>query len=65
MKVIENLPEKDEWVIFNLQLSSLYKIKYDKKNWKLIVKTLNSPDFKDIHTVNRAQLIDDAMDFAW
>ena len=65
IKKIENLPDKDQWVLFNIQLVGLYKIKYDKWNWKLIVNALNGPDFKDIQTINRAQLIDDAMDLAW
>jgi aminopeptidase N len=64
-KQIENLPDENNWVIFNIQLAGLYKIKYDKRNYKLIVKALNSPEFTDIHIINRAQLIDDAMDLAW
>ena len=64
-KKIENLPDKDHWVIFNIQLAGLYKVKYDRRNYKLIVKALNSDKFKDIHSINRAQLIDDAMDLAW
>lgn len=64
-KEIENLPDKKNWVIFNIQLAGLYKIKYDKHNYKLIVKALNGPEFKDIHIINRAQLIGDAMDLAW
>jgi aminopeptidase N len=65
MKKIENLPNKDKWVIFNIQLAGLYKVKYDRRNYKLIVKELNSDGFKEIHIINRAQLIDDAMDLAW
>jgi aminopeptidase N len=64
-KKIENLPDEKQWVIFNIQLAGLYKIKYDKTNYELIVKTLNSDDFESIHVINRAQLIDDAMDLAW
>lgn len=65
VKKIENLPDKSQWVIFNIQLAGLYKVKYDRRNYKLIVKTLNSDKFKTIHTINRAQLIDDAMALAW
>lgn len=65
IKKIENLPDKTHWVIFNIQLAGLYKIRYDRKNYKLIVKTLNSDKFDTINTINRAQLIDDAMDLAW
>lgn len=59
VKKIENLPTEKHWVIFNIQLAGLYKVKYDKANYELIVNTLNSDDFKSIHVINRAQLIDD------
>lgn len=62
-KKIENLPDAEKWVIFNIQLAGLYKIKYDKKNYELIVETLNSKDFTSIHVINRAQLIDDVSKF--
>lgn len=65
IKKIENLPDKEQWVIFNIQLAGLYKIKYDRRNYKLIVQALNGDQFKNINTINRAQLIDDAMDLAW
>lgn len=65
LKKIENLPDEKSWIIFNIQLSGLFKIKYDEKNYQLIVDTLNGKDYKKIHLINRAQLIDDAMDLAW
>jgi aminopeptidase N len=58
-KKLENLPDEKHWVIFNIQLGGLYKIKYDERNYKLIIDTLNSKDFNSIHVINRAQLIDD------
>lgn len=64
-KKIENLPDNKQWVIFNIQLAGLYKIKYDDHNYKLIVDTLNSEAYDSINVINRAQLIDDAMDLAW
>lgn len=63
-KVISNVTA-DNWILFNLQLSGLYKVKYDKQNWRLIAKTLNGPDYQKINSINRAQLLDDAMDLAW
>lgn len=62
-KKIENLPDSSKWVIFNIRLNGLYKIKYDKKNYELIVETLNSRDFTSIDVMNRAQLIDDVWKF--
>ncbi|XP_050744358.1 aminopeptidase N isoform X2 [Drosophila biarmipes] len=64
-KSIQDLPGPDQWVIFNNQLSTPYKVNYDTQNWKLLIKTLNSEDFRKIHVMNRAQLIDDVLYFAW
>lgn len=64
-KEIYDLPEKDEWVLFNIQLAGLYKIRYDEHNWNLLIKQLTGPDFERISTLNRAALINDALDLAW
>eukprot|EP00099_Drosophila_melanogaster_P013686 NP_001350853.1 uncharacterized protein Dmel_CG11951 [Drosophila melanogaster] len=64
-KTIHDLPGPDQWVIFNNQLSAPYKVNYDAQNWKLLIETLNSEDYHSIHVVNRAQLIDDVLYFAW
>uniref|UniRef100_A0A8D8EWM7 Aminopeptidase n=2 Tax=Culex pipiens TaxID=7175 RepID=A0A8D8EWM7_CULPI len=65
IKVINELPDKDQWVLFNIQLAGLYKVQYDKPNYKLIVRQLNGEQFNTISLINRAALIDDAMDLAW
>lgn len=64
-KTITDLPGEDQWVIFNTQLSTLYKVNYDERNWKLLIETLTNGDFDRIHVINRAQLIDDALYLAW
>ncbi|EDX14831.1 aminopeptidase Ey [Drosophila simulans] len=64
-KTIQDLPGPGQWVIFNNQLSTPYKVNYDAQNWKLLIETLNSEDYQSIHVVNRAQLIDDVLFFAW
>ncbi|XP_022215178.2 aminopeptidase N [Drosophila obscura] len=64
-KTIQALPGADQWVIFNTQLSTLYKVNYDAHNWKLLIETLTGGDFERIHVINRAQLIDDALYLAW
>jgi len=64
-KTIQDLPGPDQWVIFNNQLSTPYKVNYDAQNWKLLIQTLNSEDYQSIHVINRAQLIDDVLYFAW
>jgi len=62
-KTIQDLPGPDQWVIFNNQLSTPYKVNYDAQNWKLLIQTLNSEEFQSIHVINRAQLIDDVLYF--
>ncbi|KAH8283987.1 hypothetical protein KR054_006711 [Drosophila jambulina] len=64
-KVIENLPGADQWVIFNTQLSTPCRVNYDAQNWKLLMQALNSGEFDSIDVINRAQLIDDVLNFAW
>lgn len=64
-KTITGLPGKDQWIIFNTQMTTLYKVNYDERNWKLLIDTLTNGDFESIHVINRAQLIDDAFYLAW
>ncbi|XP_037790240.1 aminopeptidase N-like [Penaeus monodon] len=60
---ITSLPPKDQWVIFNLQQTGYYRVNYDDHNWNLLVQQLKD-DHEVIHVVNRAQIIDDAMNLA-
>lgn len=53
-----------QWFIFNKQQHGYYRVNYDENNWREIIKVLKSPKFEDIHVLNRAQLIDDSMNFA-
>ncbi|XP_072939930.1 aminopeptidase N [Epargyreus clarus] len=64
--VVNNISlNKDEWLIANIQQTGFYRINYDQKNWKMLVKILNDPSrFEEIHPINRAQIIDDAMNLA-
>jgi aminopeptidase N len=39
-------------------------VNYDRKNWQLITKHLKSENYKDIPEINRAQLVDDALNLA-
>lgn len=63
--IIDGMPDKSQWVLFNIQLAGLYKVKYDKQNWDLLIDQLSGPNYNQINTINRAQLIDDALDLAW
>lgn len=64
-KELIDLPLDDEWIIFNIQISGLYKVKYDEKNWDLLIKQLTGPELEKISVLNRAALINDALDLAW
>ncbi|KAH8278476.1 hypothetical protein KR018_003846 [Drosophila ironensis] len=64
-KTIQNIAEPDQWVIFNIQFSTLCTVNYDVQNWKLLTETLTKGDYQSIHALNRAQLINDALHLAW
>ncbi|XP_033249784.1 aminopeptidase Ey-like isoform X4 [Drosophila miranda] len=57
--------EADQWLILNVQLTAPFRVNYDTLNWRLIIKTLHGGDFRRIHTMNRAQLINDALALSW
>ena len=37
---------------------------YDRANWQLIIEQLSRESYRDIATINRAQLVDDALNLA-
>ncbi|CAK9804071.1 Aminopeptidase N [Anthophora plagiata] len=53
-----------EWLILNIQETGYYRVNYDNKNWQMIIKQLHKDSFRDISTINRAQLVDDALNLA-
>jgi len=58
---IEIKPE--EWIIFNNLEAGYYRVNYDNNNWNLIIKELRE-NHNNIPTLNRAQLMDDALNLA-
>ncbi|XP_037790314.1 uncharacterized protein LOC119585704 [Penaeus monodon] len=60
---LSSLPPKDQWVIFNLQETGYYRVNYDDHNWNLLIQQLRN-NHELISTINRAQIIDDAMNLA-
>ncbi len=62
---LQHLPDETEWIVFNIDMSGLYKVQYDTKNWELLISQLSGPNYNAISSSNRAQLIDDALDLAW
>lgn len=53
------------WFIFNKQQFGYYRVNYDAENWYNIIRVLNSDNYNHIHVLNRAQLVDDALNFAF
>lgn len=54
-----------KWVVFNVQQIGFYRVNYQTSNWNELIKILNSPNYKQIHVLNRAQLVDDALTMAF
>lgn len=52
-----------EWMIFNKQQTSFYRVLYDDTNWKLLANELDSENYNVIHVLNRAQILDDLNEF--
>ncbi|XP_068631133.1 aminopeptidase N [Battus philenor] len=64
--VVKNITiDPSDWMIANIQQTGFYRINYDRHNWELLIKILNDRTrFQEIHPINRAQIIDDAMNLA-
>lgn len=58
---IDNEPE---WFVFNNMQLGYYRVNYDLENWNKLIVALNSENYQQIHVLNRAQLVDDAMSLA-
>ncbi|XP_046398919.1 aminopeptidase N isoform X2 [Ischnura elegans] len=58
------LPPAYHWVIFNIQETGFYRVNYDPTNWKMLIAQLESDRFTDLNSINRAQLLDDALNLA-
>lgn len=50
--------------ILNVQQTGYYRVHYDEENWKNISTVLRSNNYNKIHVINRAQIIDDALNLA-
>ncbi|KAJ8733124.1 hypothetical protein PYW08_001422 [Mythimna loreyi] len=55
----------DDWVLFNIQGQGYYRVSYDNDLWENIIGALEDPETREeIHPLNRATLIDDALNIA-
>ncbi|GAB6029465.1 hypothetical protein CHUAL_005219 [Chamberlinius hualienensis] len=59
----DTVPLPSQWIIFNIRMTSFYRVNYDLQNWMLLYEQLVT-NHTAIDVTNRAQLIDDAMDLA-
>lgn len=57
--VLPETTKKTDWIVGNLAHSGWYRVNYDIANWNRLIKQLNE-DFRQLHPIHRAQLIDDA-----
>lgn len=55
--------ESGEWFVLNNQQTALYRVLYPYSNYRALAAQLKSPAYDVIHTLNRAQLLDDAYEF--
>lgn len=60
-----NMPDEKTWLLFNIDISGLYRVDYDHTNWNLLIDFLRGPNYHRIGKMNRAQLVADALDLAW
>lgn len=60
---IDPIVTSDQWVILNNQALGYYRVQYDAHSWNLLVNALRNGPIKNIHVLNRAQLINDAAYF--
>lgn len=58
-----SLPDRDGWILANVQQNGYYRVNYQEGNWNALVKQLVD-DHLIIPPINRAQIIDDAWNLA-
>ncbi|KAJ8959940.1 hypothetical protein NQ314_006143 [Rhamnusium bicolor] len=56
--------EDGGWIMLNMQGGSFYRVNYDETLWRRIIRSLKGEERKDIHVLNRAQLVDDIFSIA-
>lgn len=60
---ITDIDAANKWVIFNVQETGFYRVSYDEDSWNLIKSGLNAEGHDNIHPLNRAQIVDDTLNF--
>lgn len=52
------------WILVNKQATGYFRVNYDRNNWNMLSAALEREEFGQINILNRAQLIDDAVNLA-
>ncbi|XP_015184597.1 PREDICTED: uncharacterized protein LOC107070683 [Polistes dominula] len=55
---------KNQWIVLNVQQVGYYRVEYDNNLMIRLINVLNSANYRMIHVINRAQIIDDAFNLA-
>lgn len=55
---------RHHWVVINVQQSGYYRVKYSPQLMNRIIDVLYGVNYRFIHVINRAQIIDDAFQLA-
>ncbi|XP_030032718.2 membrane alanyl aminopeptidase [Manduca sexta] len=57
--------DEEDWVLFNIQGQGYYRVNYDGDLWERIIEALEDEELREeIHPLNRATLVDDALNLA-
>lgn len=54
----------NDWYVLNVQRAGYYRVNYDTESWYRLIDILQSNNFKEIHHVNRAQIVEDVLNLA-
>ncbi|XP_017119434.2 thyrotropin-releasing hormone-degrading ectoenzyme isoform X1 [Drosophila elegans] len=62
--VLTEVAPPDDWVVFNLRVTTPCRVTYDDRNWGLIGQALAGPNASNIDRFTRAQLVSDVLSLA-
>ncbi|KAL4705512.1 hypothetical protein ACJJTC_011454 [Scirpophaga incertulas] len=60
---VPDIGQNHSWIIFNIQETGLYRVKYDHHSYQIIASALKGTDRSEIHYLNRAKIVNDLFAF--